>query len=383
MPTTDYSKAAIALTEDLIRCASITPEDAGCQTVMMDRLRALGFRCEPMRFGNVDNFWAVLGDEGPTLVFAGHTDVVPPGPENRWQSPPFQPVVRDGKLYGRGAADMKASLAAMVVAAEALLAEPPPLKGRLAFLITSDEEGPAVHGTVKVMETLSERGEAIDWCVVGEPSSSESLGDVIKNGRRGSLGAVVTVRGKQGHIAYPHLADNPIHRAFVGFDALAREHWDEGNAFFNPTSMQFSNINAGTGATNVIPGDLVAQFNIRFCTEVTDIQLRHRCEEILTQHGLDFDIEWTLSGQPFLTEPGALVEAAQTAIKEVTGHTAMLSTGGGTSDGRFIAQTGCQILELGPINASIHQIDEHVLVDDIGRLTKIYHGIMRRLLVAQ
>jgi len=383
MPTTDYSKAAIALTEDLIRCASVTPEDAGCQTVMMDRLRALGFRCEPMRFGNVDNFWAALGDEGPTLVFAGHTDVVPPGPENRWQSPPFQPVVRDGKLYGRGAADMKASLAAMVVAAEALLAEPPPLKGRLAFLITSDEEGPAVHGTVKVMETLSERGEAIDWCVVGEPSSSESLGDVIKNGRRGSLGAVVTVRGKQGHIAYPHLADNPIHRAFVGFDALAREHWDEGNAFFNPTSMQFSNINAGTGATNVIPGDLVAQFNIRFCTEVTDIQLRHRCEEILTQHGLDFDIEWTLSGQPFLTEPGALVEAAQTAIKEVTGHTAMLSTGGGTSDGRFIAQTGCQILELGPINASIHQIDEHVLVDDIGRLTKIYHGIMRRLLVAQ
>lgn len=382
MPTTEYSKAAISLTEVLIRKASVTPEDAGCQTLMLDRLRALGFSCEPMRFGNVDNFWAVLGDEGPTLVFAGHTDVVPTGPEDRWQSPPFMPMVRDGKLYGRGAADMKASLAAMVIATEALLAEQPALKGRLAFLITSDEEGPAVNGTVKVVETLMERGEAIDWCVVGEPSSSETLGDIIKNGRRGSLGAVVTVRGKQGHIAYPHLADNPIHRAFAAFDALTREHWDNGNAFFNPTSLQFSNINAGTGATNVIPGDLVAQFNIRFCTEVTDIHLRHRCEEILSQHGLSFDIEWNLSGQPFLTQPGVLVDAAQASIREVTGGEATLSTGGGTSDGRFIARTGCQILELGPVNASIHQIDEHVSVDDIPRLTKIYHGIMHRLLVA-
>lgn len=382
MPTTEYARAAVELTEQLIRKASVTPDDAGCQQLMMERLSAIGFTCEPMRFGNVENFWAVLGDEGPTLVFAGHTDVVPTGPEDRWQSPPFEPVVREGKLYGRGAADMKASLAAMVVAAEALLSKRPLLKGRLAFLITSDEEGPAVNGTVKVVETLIARGERIDYCIVGEPSSSDTLGDVIKNGRRGSLGAVVTVKGTQGHIAYPHLADNPIHRAFAAFDALTREHWDDGNRFFSPTSLQFSNISAGTGATNVIPGDLVAQFNIRFCTEVTDIQLRHRCEEILSEHGVNFDIEWNVSGQPFLTEPGALVEAAQTSIRAVTGTTATLSTGGGTSDGRFIARTGCQILELGPINASIHQIDEHVTLADIPRLSKIYHGIMNQLLVA-
>ena len=382
MPTTEYGKSAIDLTRALIERASVTPKDAGCQALMMERLEALGFRCEPMRFGDVDNFWAVIGDQGPTLVFAGHTDVVPTGPEDRWNSAPFEPSERDGQLYGRGAADMKASLAAMVVAAEALLADKPTLNGRLAFLITSDEEGPAVNGTVKVVESLVERGDTIDWCVVGEPSSSKSLGDIIKNGRRGSLGATVTVRGVQGHIAYPHLADNPIHRAFAAFDALINEHWDDGNDFFAPTSLQFSNINAGTGATNVIPGELVARFNIRFCTEVTDIEVRHRCEEILSAHDLNFDIEWALSGQPFLTEPGALVDAARLSINEVTGLDTELSTGGGTSDGRFIAQMGCQLVELGPINASIHQIDEHVAVDDIPRLTKIYHGIMRRLLIA-
>ena len=383
MPTTKYSTAAIALTRELITKASVTPDDGGCQAIMMQRLSQLGFHCEPMRFGNVENFWATLGSSGPTLVFAGHTDVVPTGPETQWQSPPFEPSERGGLLFGRGAADMKASLAAMMVATEALMADKPQLNGRLAFLITSDEEGPATEGTVKVIETLIDRGETIDWCVIGEPSSTDSLGDVIKNGRRGSLGATVTVQGSQGHIAYPHLADNPIHRIFAAFDALRREHWDDGNAFFAPTSLQFSNIHAGTGVTNVIPRDVVAQFNIRFCTEVTDVELRHRCEEILSNHDLKFDIEWTLNGHPFLTEPGALVAATQASIKEVTGTDAKLSTGGGTSDGRFIAKMGCQLVEVGPRNASIHQIDEHVAIEDIPRLTKIYHGIMRRLLTDQ
>lgn len=380
MPTTEYGQSAIALTRELIARPSVTPSDAGCQSLMMERLEAVGFRCEPMVFGDVTNFWATWGDSGPTLVFAGHTDVVPTGPEEQWLSPPFTPTERNGMLYGRGAADMKASLAAMVVATEAFVRETPPRHGRIAFLITSDEEGPAINGTVKVVETLKERGETIDWCVVGEPSSSQQLGDTIKNGRRGSLGAVVHVRGRQGHIAYPHLAKNPIHKAFNAFDALVRERWDDGNDFFEPTSLQFSNISAGTGATNVIPGDLTAQFNIRFCTEVTDVYLRSRCEEILRDHGLDFDIEWSLSGQPFLTEPGALVDAARESILEVTGGDTLLSTGGGTSDGRFIATTGCQLLELGPVNESIHQIDEHIRISDIPRLTKIYHGIIQRLL---
>lgn len=380
MPTTKYSDAAIALSHELIAQPSITPDDAGCCTMMAARLQHLGFQCEFIQEGGVTNLWATRGDSGPTLAFAGHTDVVPTGPLDEWRFPPFEPTVVDGMLYGRGAADMKASLAAMVVATEAFVAEHPDHRGRIAFLITSDEEGPAKHGTTLVVEKLRERGEIIDWCIVGEPSSSEKLGDIIKNGRRGSLNGVLTVRGTQGHIAYPHLADNPIHRAFKACAALTDELWDEGNDFFDPTSLQFSNINAGTGATNVIPGQLSATFNIRFSTEVDDVYLRHRCEEILQQHQLSFDIEWSLSGQPFLTEPGALVDAVQASIAEVVGYEPQLSTSGGTSDGRFIATLGTQIVELGPINATIHQINECVYQDDIPRLTKIYHGVLSRLL---
>ncbi len=381
MPTTEYGKAAIALTKALIERPSVTPNDAGCQQMMAERLTAIGFHCEHLRFGEVENLWAVMGNSGPTLAFAGHTDVVPTGPLEQWQSDPFCATERNGLLFGRGAADMKASLAAMLVATEAFVHQFGEPVGRIGFLITADEEGPAKDGTVRVVETLQKRGEQIDWCIVGEPSSSDVLGDTVKNGRRGSLGATVTVRGKQGHIAYPHLADNPIHRAFAAFDELSKVHWDDGNAFFAPTSLQFSNINAGTGATNVIPGQLQAQFNIRFCTETTDIELRQRCEAILNHHGLSFDIEWNLSGQPFLTEPGVLSQAAMDSIQEVMGYEPALSTGGGTSDGRFIAQMGTQILELGPVNRSIHQIDEHVAIDDIPRLTKIYHGVLQRLLL--
>ena len=380
MPTTKHGAEAIALTKALIARPSVTPRDADCQTMMIERLQAIGFQCESLRFGEVDNFWATRGETGPTLVFAGHTDVVPTGPEASWDTAPFDPIEKDGYLFGRGAADMKASLAAMVVAAEAFIAGHPDHSGRLGFLITADEEGPAVDGTTKVVETLRNRGEKLDWCVVGEPSSVDQLGDTIKNGRRGSLNGVITVRGIQGHIAYPHLADNPIHHAFAALNALADEAWDQGNDFFDPTSLQFSNINAGTGATNVIPGELTAVFNIRFSTEITDVELRQRCESILRAHQLHFDIEWSLSGNPFLTEPGALVQAVSESIEEVVGVTTELSTSGGTSDGRFIATLGTQIVELGPINASIHQRNEHVKIDDIPKLTKIYHGIMVRLL---
>ena len=380
MPTTKHGAEAIALTKALIARPSVTPRDADCQTMMIERLQAIGFQCESLRFGEVDNFWATRGETGPTLVFAGHTDVVPTGPEASWDTAPFDPIEKDGYLFGRGAADMKASLAAMVVAAEAFIAGHPNHSGRLGFLITADEEGPAVDGTTKVVETLRNRGEKLDWCVVGEPSSVDQLGDTIKNGRRGSLNGVITVRGIQGHIAYPHLADNPIHHAFAALNALADEAWDQGNDFFDPTSLQFSNINAGTGATNVIPGELTAVFNIRFSTEITDVELRRRCESILRAHQLHFDIEWSLSGNPFLTEPGALVQAVSESIEEVVGVTTELSTSGGTSDGRFIATLGTQIVELGPINASIHQRNEHVKIDDIPKLTKIYHGIMVRLL---
>lgn len=366
---------------ELIRRASVTPEDAGCQALMMERLTAIGFDCEPLRFGEVDNFWATHGSSGPIIVFAGHTDVVPTGPVEQWHSPPFEPTLRDGLLYGRGTADMKASLAAMVVACEEFVAAHPEHRGRIGFLITSDEEGPAVDGTVRVVEHLQARDEPIDWCLVGEPSSTAQLGDVIKNGRRGSLNAVLTVRGVQGHIAYPHLADNPIHRALPALDALAAEVWDEGNSFFPPTSMQISNINSGTGATNVIPGELEVVFNFRFSTEVTDVELRERTEAILQAHGLDYSINWNLSGQPFLTPSGELVEAAVESIRQVTGLETELSTSGGTSDGRFIAPTGAQVVELGPINATIHKLNEEVRVDDLPRLTAIYRGILERLLL--
>jgi succinyl-diaminopimelate desuccinylase len=371
----------LALACELIRRPSVTPDDAGCQALMMGRLEALGFECTPLRFGDVDNFWAERGATGPVLVFAGHTDVVPTGPLEQWHSPPFEPTLIDGALYGRGAADMKGSLAAMLVACEEFLAAHPDHPGRIGFLITSDEEGDAVDGTNRVMQYLQQQGKAIDWCVVGEPSSSTSLGDVIKNGRRGSLGATLTVRGIQGHIAYPQLADNPIHRALPALQALATEVWDQGNAFFPPTSMQISNINGGTGATNVIPGSLQLLFNFRFSTEVTQEDLRRRTEAILDAHGLDYELRWALSGQPFLTASGALVEAAVASIGAVTGLTPQLSTAGGTSDGRFIAPTGAQVVEVGPINATIHKLNEVVLAADLPRLAAIYRGILERLLL--
>ena len=382
MPTTEYGRAAIELCEALIGRASVTPDDAGCQSLMTQRLEAAGFTCEAMPSGDVDNFWAIRGGDGPTLVFAGHTDVVPTGDLDLWHSDPFVPTVRDGLLYGRGAADMKASLAAMVVAVEAFVAEHPTHGGRIGFLITSDEEGPATEGTVHVLKQLRERGESIDWCVVGEPSSREQLGDTIKNGRRGSLNATITVHGKQGHVAYPQLADNPIHRALGALDGIANIEWDRGNAWFDPSSLQLTKLQAGTGASNVIPNDLTATLNIRFSPEISEVEIRRRCEQVLRDHKVPCDIEWQLSGEPFITEPGALVSAVNDSIEEVTGSAPELSTSGGTSDGRFIApMMGCQLVELGPVNVSIHQINEHVRLDDIPRLTKIYHGILTRLLL--
>ncbi|MDO8861473.1 succinyl-diaminopimelate desuccinylase [Haliea sp. E1-2-M8] len=371
----------LELTCELIRRPSVTPDDAGCQELMMARLQAIGFTCVPLQSGEVKNFWAVRGDSGPLLVFAGHTDVVPTGPESAWDSPPFSPELRDGLLYGRGAADMKGSLAAMIIACEDFVAAQPEHPGRIGFLITADEEGPAHDGTIKVVEYLQQRGEQIDWCLVGEPSSSEQLGDVVKNGRRGSLGAVLTVRGVQGHIAYPQLADNPIHRALPALHALSCQPWDQGNDFFPATSLQISNINSGTGATNVIPGELTVMFNFRFSTEVTAAELRRRTETILDAHKLDYLIDWQLSGEPFLTASGDLVSAAVDSILDSTGLTTELSTAGGTSDGRFIAPTGAQVLELGPVNATIHKRNECVRAADLPRLAELYRGILQRLLL--
>jgi succinyl-diaminopimelate desuccinylase len=372
----------LELTLDLIRRPSVTPVDADCQDLMIARLEAIGFRVHRLRFGDVDNFWAVRGDSGPIFAFAGHTDVVPSGPEARWQHPPFEPVIRDAMLYGRGAADMKGSLAAMVTACERFVAAHPNHQGRIAFLITSDEEGVAVDGTVKVVEWLEARNEKITWCLVGEPSSTETVGDVIKNGRRGSLGAELTVKGKQGHVAYPHLARNPIHLVAPALAELAAEVWDQGNEFFPATSFQVSNFNSGTGATNVIPGEAHIVFNFRFSTELTEAQLRQRTEAILHKHGLDYDIAWKLSGQPFLTASGALVAATQRAIRAVTGRETALSTAGGTSDGRFIAPTGAQVVELGPVNATIHQVNECVRAEDLDLLSAIYERILAELLVS-
>ena len=369
----------LELAMELIRRRSITPEDAGCQNLLAERLERLGFRVERLRFGEVDNLWARLGDDAPLFAFAGHTDVVPPGPVERWQSPPFEPTLQDGCLYGRGAADMKGSIAAMVTACERFLATSRPA-GSIAFLITSDEEGPAVDGTVKVIEHLEKRDEKIDWCLVGEPTCAERLGDTLKNGRRGSLGGRLRVFGKQGHIAYPHLAQNPVHAALPALAELCATEWDRGNAFFPPTSFQISNIHAGTGATNVIPGELEVSFNFRFSTEVTDAELRRRVESILEAGGFDYALEWTLSGQPFLTPAGRLVDAARAAVGEVTGLEPQLSTSGGTSDGRFIAPTGAEVVELGPLNATIHQIDERVGVQELEQLSAIYERILDRLL---
>ena len=381
MPTTDAQEPTLALTRDLIACASVTPGDAGCQSLMMARLQQAGFAVEPLRFGEVDNFWATRGSSGPLLVFAGHTDVVPPGDTGQWESDPFIATEAVADLVGRGAADMKASLAAMVVACEHFVGAHPDHSGRIGFLITSDEEGPAKDGTIRVMETLKDRGEQIDWCVVGEPSSTRELGDLVKNGRRGSLNARLVIHGKQGHIAYPHLADNPIHRAMPALNALVAEPWDQGNDFFDPTSLQISTIRAGQGVTNVIPGSVEALFNLRFSTEVTADEIRERCEALLDQGGLTYDIEWSLSGEPFLTEPGALLNAVIDSIESTTGNVPEVSTGGGTSDGRFIAPSGAQVVEVGHVNATIHQINERVKLADIPQLTKIYEGILERLLI--
>ncbi len=376
-----YMEKTLELCCELISRPSVTPEDAGCQALMMQQLRALDFECTELPFGEVNNFWAERGDQGPLLVFAGHTDVVPTGPTGQWHTPPFEPTLQDGILFGRGSADMKGSLAAMLVACEEFVAEHPDHPGRIGFLITSDEEGPAVDGTVRVLDYLRERGRSIDWCLVGEPSSSTTLGDVIKNGRRGSLGAVLTIRGVQGHIAYPQLAKNPIHHLLPALHALTTEVWDEGNDFFPPTSLQVSNINGGTGATNMIPGDVEVVFNFRFSTEVSDGELRQRTESILQAHQLDYAIQWQLSGQPFLTPPGKLVEATVASVQEVTGRKPELSTAGGTSDGRFIAPTGAQVVEVGPVNATIHKLNEQVLASDLPRLAAIYKGVLQRLLL--
>ena len=380
MPTTDDRDPTLTLTKDLIARPSVTPEDAGCQALMMTRLQQIGFSVEAMRYGDVDNFWATRGTTGPLLVFAGHTDVVPPGDDAKWQSDPFTATEVGEDLVGRGAADMKASLASMVVACERFVWAHPDHQGRIGVLITSDEEGPARDGTVKVMDVLTARGEKIDWCIVGEPSSTRDLGDLVKNGRRGSLNATLTVHGTQGHIAYPHLADNPIHRALPALDALTNEVWDAGNEFFDPTSLQISTVQAGQGVTNVIPGQVDVMFNLRFSTDVTADFIKARCEAILDQHGLDYDLQWSLSGEPFLTEPGALLQAVTDSIDAVTGRHPEVSTGGGTSDGRFIAPSGAQVVEVGHVNETIHQCNERVKLADVPRLTDIYLGILERLL---
>ena len=377
--TTNDPTLQLAL--DLISRASVTPDDQGCQPLMMERLRKLGFEIENLRFADVDNFWARRNSQGPLLVFAGHTDVVPTGPVEQWDIHPFKPEIRDGILYGRGAADMKGSLAAMVTACENFITAHPEHRGSIGFLITSDEEGPSINGTVKVVEHLQARNEKIDMCLVGEPSSTHKLGDVIKNGRRGSLSGNLSILGKQGHVAYPQLAENPIHTAAPALAELAATEWDQGNDFFPATSFQISNINAGTGANNVIPGECDVMFNLRFSTEVTDEQLKQRVEAILDKHQLNYRLEWVLSGQPFLTPEGELVEATCRAIREICGYDTELSTAGGTSDGRFIAPTGAQVLELGPLNATIHQVNEQVRADDLVTLSKIYQRMMEHLLL--
>jgi succinyl-diaminopimelate desuccinylase len=370
----------LELTQVLISRPSISPADGGCQRILIERLERAGFSIERMRYNNVDNFWARHGRAQPVVCFAGHTDVVPTGPIEDWSSDPFTPVVRDGVLYGRGAADMKSGLAAMVLACEQFVREQSGHRGSIALLITSDEEGQSVDGTRRVIETLEARGERIDLCVVGEPSSETRLGDTIKIGRRGSLSGRLTVHGVQGHVAYPQLADNPIHALAPALVELTTRTWDAGNEHFQPTSFQVSNLNAGTGAPNVIPGELKARFNIRFSTQQSVAGLKQTVESILDRHRVKYTLEWFLSGNPFYTPPGPLSNAVAAAVRDVTGLTPAFSTGGGTSDGRFIAPTGAQVVELGVINASIHKVNEHVLVDDIARLQRIYARLIELLL---
>ena len=372
--------ATLELTQDLMARRSVTPADEGCQDVMARRLEAVGFQIERLRYGIVDNLWARRGTAGPLFCFAGHTDVVPTGPLEEWKSDPFAPSVRDGVLYGRGAADMKSGLAAMVTAAEQFAREHPDHKGSIAFLITSDEEGPSVDGTKRVMETLNARNERIDWCVVGEPSSEKNAGDTIKVGRRGSFSGRLTVHGVQGHVAYPQLAMNPVHAFAPALAELVSREWDQGTEFFQPTTFQISNFNAGTGAPNVIPGELKARFNLRYSPVQTLDGLKETVEGILRRHGVKFTIEWYLSGEPFYTSPGAFSEAVSAAVKSVTGSSPKYSTGGGTSDGRFIAPTGAQVVELGVVNATIHKVNESVRVEEIDSLHEMYLRTLKNLL---
>ncbi|WP_182407098.1 succinyl-diaminopimelate desuccinylase [Psychrobacter sp. GP33] len=394
LDTLTHQQATLDLSIALIERPSVTPDDIGCQDILSERLQQVGFDCEFMTFGDRDktgehaevkNLWARRGTTNPVICFAGHTDVVPTGDEKNWTFPPFNPTIHDGYLWGRGAADMKTGIAAFTVATERFVANHPEHNGSIAFLITSDEEGPSINGTVKVIEALEARQEKITYCLVGEPSSTDTLGDIIKNGRRGSLGAVLTVTGKQGHVAYPHLACNPIHAAMQALAELTAATWDNGNDYFPATSLQISNINSGTGATNVIPETLELVFNFRFSTETTEDELKAKTHAIFDKHFKDskanYAIDWKLSGQPFLTPEGKLVSACQQAIKAVTGTDTTLSTSGGTSDGRFIAPTGAQVVELGVRNATIHQVDEKIELDDLGRLAQIYEGILESLLL--
>ena len=370
----------IKLAQELISKPSVTPNDEGCQALICDRLEKMGFTIEKLQFEEVVNFWARRGSEGPVLAFAGHTDVVPTGPEEKWDYPPFEPSIVGDMLYGRGTADMKGSIAAFITACERFINDNPSHTGSIAFLITSDEEGPAHNGTVKVIETLESRGEKIDWCLIGEPSSTKTVGDTIKNGRRGSLHGDLIIKGTQGHVAYPHLAENPIHVAIPALLELSTEVWDEGNEFFPATSFQITNMKSGTGATNVIPGEKEVIFNFRFSTELTVEQIQKRVHAILDKHNFKYSLEWNLSGLPFLTSAGPLVDASVSAIREITGTDTELSTSGGTSDGRFIAPTGAQVVELGPLNATIHKVNECVSVSDLNTLSTIYERILLKLL---
>ncbi|NIN33790.1 MAG: succinyl-diaminopimelate desuccinylase [Gammaproteobacteria bacterium] len=369
----------LTLATDLISRATVTPVDAGCQQMLAERLERSGFKATHLRYEDVNNLWITHGEGSPRFIYVGHTDVVPAGPVNQWISDPFKPEIREGFLYGRGAADMKGSIASMVTAMERFVASYPDHAGTIGLLLTSDEEGPSINGTRKVIEYLVEQNMKIDWCLVGEPSSKKTLGDVIKNGRRGSLGAKLTVFGIQGHVAYPHLARNPIHLFAPALAELSSMRWDDGNEFYPPTSFQISNLNAGTGADNVIPGHLDVMFNFRFSTEVTQAELEQKVEEILARHQLEYDIEWKLSGQPFVTTKGELLNAVIHAVKETIGFEPEVSTGGGTSDGRFIAPTGAQIVELGPVNTTIHKLNECVKADDLDTLSSTYENILQRL----
>lgn len=374
------SSETLKLAHELISRPSITPEDEGCQQLIGERLAALGFELESMIFEDTTNLWARRGQGRKLFCFAGHTDVVPPGDVNDWQFPPFQPTIHNGYLYGRGAADMKGSLAAMLTATERFVKDYPEVDADIGFLITSDEEGPFINGTKRVIETLEQRNEKIDWCIVGEPSSTETLGDIVKNGRRGSLTGDLTVLGIQGHVAYPHLAQNPVHDLTPALSDLIQEEWDSGNDSFPPTTFQVSNIQAGTGAGNVIPGRIETQFNFRFSTELTADKIKQRVEAILNKHSLKYKLQWKLNGPPFLTESGALVEAVQSAIEHECGFSTTLSTAGGTSDGRFIAPTGAQVIELGPVNATIHKVNECVKASDLDKLSEVYYRCMEKLL---